>query len=293
MKKALNAEFFRIFRSVPLLLLVVFLCFFGLLLSGAKIVGVVNFFSTETDYYELRTQADFVHEFDPDGRYFTLQDIKNSFALSESDAETIEELFIDVQPAQFTRCMWFIGGMMLVMLFLPAFFISGDIQNGMMSAFVSSGRTRRQTVLSKIIAYYVITVVISLLISIFLIVIYAPQIASVYGFGIVLRSVCIRALSDIGIMSVPMLIAFLMKRPVLTVMMNIPLAVIYYILNISKSAIESEAFIPIPPHLMAARALWTQNASAGLILKCTIISLVYVIACSYLSCIIFKRKRLI
>ena len=129
--------------------------------------------------------------------------------------------------------------------------------------------------------------------SIFLIFIYAPQIVSVYGFGIVLRNVCIRALSDLGIMSVPMLIAFLVKRPALTVMMNIPVAVIYYILNISKSAIESEAFIPIPPYLMAVRALWTQNASTGLILKSTIISLVYVIACSYLSCIIFKRNRLI
>lgn len=290
MKKHLHQEIHRILHSWLLLGLIVLLLVLNLVVNSREVIGVWNFYYLDSPYYKLCTSADFVGLIEENPRR-SFEEKRADYGPKEGcDAQNAQELYAYTAEGAFARIMWFMGGLTLLCAALPAMLAGFPLSTGMPQLSAKLSGSPKRTARAKVIVYFALVLLISLIGALIQCGIYAGSAVRMLGFGFVLRGYILRLLMDAMVLSIPLYLAFALKSPVLSTILNLLYGVLCYVLAVVSAAAEKLLFIPFPPCLHAQWLLWKPGTSVLWVLLAAAVCLVYIAAFSWLSVRAFERR---
>ena len=290
MRKHVRQELHRIAHSRLLPVLFAVLLILNVLIDSGDIPGVWNFYYVDTPYYKLCTSADFDHLIKENPKR-SFEEKRADYGPREGcDAQDSKELYPYTAGGAFLRIMWFMGGLVLLCAALPAAMVAFPLKTGMPQLSAGLSGSRKRTALAKLAVSFALTLVISLVGALIQCGIYAGAAVRMLGFGFVLRGYVLRLLMDCMVLSIPLYLAFALKSPVLSTVLNLLYGILCCVLNVVAARAETMRFIPFPPFLHGLRLLWKPETSALWALLAAAVSLAYIALFSWLSVRAFARR---
>lgn len=126
----------------------------------------------------------------------------------------------------------------VMVIFFPGYFVSIDFRNRTIIGPLTCGRSRWQIFASKLISYYLLAAIFSIVSSLLVIWWYIPQSFSVIPTDIIIRSFALRLLSDLAVGSIPLIIVFCVKNMLFSVIISFA-----YMMGLN---IPRAAGVPVP-----------------------------------------------
>ena len=193
----------------------------------------------------------------------TLEEAVANYGLEDAGITSYAELYPLTAKAQHVRLLWFLAQ------------LTGS---------------RQKTALGKIVAFYLVVLLISLISTLIQIWAFAGSIVSQAGFAYVLGTVLLRLLMDMAVLSVPLYLAFLIRSIPGLVVVDIAYGVICYILNVAACGSDKLLPIPIPAYLHGLRPIWQAGGPTLWIVFAAAVSLAWIILFAALSVGSFTRS---
>ena len=289
MGKHLKQEFYHLSRSWLVLLVLLALLIGSTAISGKDVIGEWCGWDVEYPYMSLVGEVEFNHDMEYQLQRHTIEWVKERLSIRDTEADTLPEVYANMQRPMYIRVLWYIVGLVLVSAVLPTVFVRLPLNTGVpqLSGKLSS---RRGVALGKVFVYFIIAGAISLITVLILSGIYAPSVAGQFGFGYCLRCLILRVLQDLAVLSVPLYIAFLCRSAVLTTVINLAYGCLCCWVNTLAAGRETVQFLPFPAWLHGLRSLWQPGASAVWI-AAALVSLAYIVLFSWLSVRQFERSE--
>jgi len=223
--------------------------------------------------YGLMTASEFIG-------YYEQQNINLVFAKGHAavfwniDRDWVDEniqeyyqLAMATHNEQFNRLLGVNLGMLVLAAFLGPYYIGMDFKTRVWNNALYVGKSRTKVFLSRMVGYYVIVSIISLIISFILISVYAGSIFSKLPALEIVLSLGRRLIVDWAIMSVPILFIFLFKGAVFpciaTIIVNI--TTWFAINKIWEPTAEvplvmdAQAVTPLKPEQLPRMSLYSAN----------------------------------
>ncbi len=296
MGKHLRHEVFVLLRRWPALLLILAALIGNYWLGGVKVAGTERYNRRiDAKCYWLISGSEFQSTLESDRYYMkythrTEKDILKRYGLEEAEVTELEDIFPLLAGAQYRRCLWFLGGLIFLCMILPPVLIRDPLNSGVPALTARLTRSRRTPALAKIMVYDLCVLLISLISTLIQIGVYAGSIVSQAGFAYVLGTVLLRLLLDLAVLSVPLYLAFLIRRIPWLVAVEAAYGVVCYILNVAACNSDKLLPIPIPAYLHGLRPLWQQGGPAGWIVLAAAVSVVWIVLFTALSLRRFHRE---
>jgi hypothetical protein len=199
-----------------------------------------------------------------------------------SDAETLVEVYEDMQPKHFQIVLHSIKGLLLVPILLLVMFIIRDFRNKSFYNSLYSGSSRTAVYLSKAVMFLIVAYIISLINILLLTLFYANTVFVRLPAGYVWGSILLCALLDTAVLTVPFMLSFVLRKPVFSV-----LAVLIYsvIVRFGTNFIW-------PAAAKNNIDLWSQTAPAGLTGTAVLSSVVFIAASLFIGWFAFEKAEL-
>lgn len=294
MMKHFRQELHRVVHSWALLGILVLLLVLNLVVNSREITGVWNFYYVDSPFYKLCTSVDFDHLIEENpSRSF--EEKRADYGPSEGcDAQNAQELYAYTAETAFTRIMWFMGGLTLLCAALPAALAAWPLKTGMPQLSAKLSGSAKRVAQAKIGVYFALALIFSLVGALVQCGIYAGSAVRMLGFGLVLRGFILRLLMDCMVLSIPLYLAFSLKSPVLSTVLNLCYGVLCYVLHTVSAAslarTDKLLFIPFPPWLHGQWLLWKPETSFLWALLAAVVCLAYIALFSWLSVRAFARR---
>lgn len=297
MGKHLRHEVYVLLRRWPALLLILAALIGNYWLGGVNKVAGAGGYDRRIDAkcFWLMTRTEFEgnlrgYEYYIKYTHRTVEEIVESYGLTDAGITELEEIYPLLAGAQYRRCLWFLGGLLFLCMILPPVLIRDPMNSGVPALAARLTRSGRTSALAKIMVYDLCVLLISLISTLIQIGAYAGSIVSQAGFAYVLGTVLLRLLLDLAVLSVPMYLAFLIRRIPGLVAVEAAYGVVCYILNVAACNSDKLLPIPIPAYLHGLRPLWQQGGPAGWIVLATAVSVVWIVLFTVLSVRCFQRE---
>ncbi len=282
MMNLIRAELFKITRSVPLLLLTLAAIAVNVFLSSRSKVELTDLYGLP----ELSSVSVFVS-------YFEERDMSASSAKAmmakrgyldpeESRAETLIEVFEDIQPHQFKLVLSSVKGLLLLPLLLLYLYILRDFRTRSYLNALYTGRSRAEVYFSKAATFISVSFIVSFISVLLLALSYANTVFSRLPAGYVWGRCLLCALLDTAVLAVPFMLAFALRRPPLVV----TAAMIYSL------AVRFSPGLVWPAAAKSGIELWSQNATSGLIGNAVLSAAVFIAASLLIGWLAFERADL-
>lgn len=290
MMKQLRPELHRIAHSWLTLGLLALLLILNVVVNSRNIIGVWNFYYPDSPYYDLCTSADFASLFEENPKRSFEEKRADYAPAAGEDAQDASALYPYTAEAAFSRIMWFMGGLTILCAALPALLAAFPLHTGMPRLAVKLGASPKRTAWAKILVYFALALLISLIGALIQCGIYAGAAVKMLGFGFVLRGYVLRLLMDCMVLSIPLYLAFALKSPVLSTVLNLIYGILCYVLNVVSARGETLMFIPFPPCLHGQWLLWKPETGGLWALLAAVVCIVYIALFSWLSVRAFERR---
>jgi hypothetical protein len=199
-----------------------------------------------------------------------------------SNAATLIEVYEDMQPKLFRLVLSNIQGLLFVPILLLYLYVIRDFRSKSFYNSLYSGSSRASVYFSKAIMLLVVAYIISIISILMLTLIYANTVFARLPAGYVWGNIFLYALLDIAVLSVPFMLTFVLRKPILSV-----LAVLIYsfIVRFSTSIIW-------PAAMRSNEALWAQPASSTLVGTALLSSVVFIAASLLIGWLAFEKADL-
>ena len=296
MGKHLRHEVYVLLRRWPALLLILAALIGNYWLGGVKVAGAERYNRRiDAKCYWLISGSEFQSTLESDRYYMkythrTEEDILKRYGLEEAEVTELEDIFPLLAGAQYRRCLWFLGGLLFLCMILPPVLIRDPLNSGVPALAARLTGSRRTSALAKIMVYYLCVLLISLISTLIQIGVYAGSIVSQVGFAYVLGTVLLRLLLDLAVLSVPLYLAFLIRRIPWLVAVEAAYGVVCYILNVAACNSDKLLPIPIPAFLHGLRPIWQVDGPGLWIAYAALVSLAWIVLFTALSVHSFKQS---
>ena len=220
----------------------------------------------------------------------TLEEAVANYGLEDAGITSYAELYPLTAKAQHVRLLWFLGGLIFLCAILPPVLLRYPLDKGIPDLTAQLTGSRQKTALGKIVAFYLVVLLISLISTLIQIWAFAGSIISQTNFGYVLYTVLLRLLMDMAVLSVPLYLAFLIRSIPGLVVVDIAYGVICYILNVAACNSDKLLPIPIPAYLHGLRPIWQAGGPVAWRLFAAAVSIVWIILFAALSVGSFTRS---
>jgi hypothetical protein len=218
----------------------------------------------------------------------SLETVKKAVGLPDSHAEDLYELSKELHPIQFRYVMHRNLAMLIFALIFAPFYIGMDFKSRAFNNSLYVGRSRTAVYLSRVVSYYVAAALMAFLSAVLLTVFNATAVFYMLPSSYIWRCIFLRVLLDMGIMSVPMLFAFLFRGPFFSGLCSL----VYSLISILTGPAEKGILSFDPNSVKQLSGLWTIGASSDLLSKAVFVSLGFIAVCTFLGWICFKKVQL-
>ena len=296
MGKHLRHEVYVLLRRWPALLLILAALIGNYWLGGVKVAGAERYNRRiDAKCFWLMTRTEFEgnlrgYEYYIKYTHRTVEEIVESYGLTDAGITELEEIYPLLAGAQYRRCLWFLGGLLFLCMILPPVLIRDPMNSGVPALAARLTRSGRTSALAKIMVYDLCVLLISLISTLIQIGVYAGSIVSQAGFAYVLGTVLLRLLLDLAVLSVPLYLAFLIRRIPGLVAVEAAYGVVCYILNVAACNSDKLLPIPIPAYLHGLRPIWQVDGPGLWIAYAALVSLAWIVLFTALSVHSFKQS---
>lgn len=291
MFRNLKYELVRLFCSRVMLIIMLLSLLSAVFVSRGDVPGVENTQQLGTPYFQLTDDVVFVQNCEYYIRFHTLSVTKARYNMQELDVETPEEMYLATTEDQTKRIMWYCGGMIVILTLLPALYICRDKKNGMPYMRAALAGSPVSEALAQILALYIVTALVSLLSQLCLVFFYVPYIVSQLGASYFVRCLVQRVVTDLALISVPMLLAYLIDLLPISIVLGAAYGVFSMVMNISAAGKTSLARVPFPTaYMQGFRAYWSADAAPADLTFYFCSAAACILICAAASVFIFRQK---
>ena len=193
--------------------------------------------------------------------------------------------------AEYTRVMWFGGGLLCLCIILPAVLIRYPLNTGVPDWSAKFCGSRRRVAHAKVLLCNLLILLFSLAYTLLLVYVYARYIVSRQGIGFFLGTLAAHTLMELAVLSIPLYIAFRCRNMFAVLGFNTLYGVLCYAVNVAAHKLDGVVFIPFPAWLHGLRSLWQPGASPLWLILSALVSLAYILFFSRLSVRRFERTE--
>ena len=296
MGKTFRQELYQLrcrWRSWILLAIALAGCF---VIARRDPVGVESHWKLDSPSLELVTKGRigaFVYSYrhNPRDRHYdpALTELLGWFGLEPDETADEESIFILTTEAQYTRLMWFGGGLMLLCIILPAVLVRYPLDTGVPDWSARYCGSRRRVARAKVFVFLLVVLAFSLIYTLLLTAFFARHIVSRQGLGFFLGTLAVHTLMELAMLSIPMYIAFLCRNPFGVLGFNTAYGVLCYGVNVAAHYQDGVVFIPFPAWLHGLRSLWQPGASMLWLVAAALVSLAWILIFGWLSVRWFEK----
>ncbi len=215
----------------------------------------------------------------------------DSRGLPPGSVKSADDIYAAMTEAEYTRVMWFGGGLLLLCIVLPGVLIRYPLNTGVPDWSARFSGSRRRVARAKVLVFYLTVLAFSLLYTLLMVYVYARYIVSRQGIGFFLGTLAVHTLMELSMLSIPMYIAFLCRNIYGVLGFNTLYGVLCYAVNVAAHYREDVLFIPFPAWLQGLRSLWQPGTSPLWLVLSALVSLAYIVLFSWLSVRCFARKQ--
>ena len=214
----------------------------------------------------------------------------DSRGLPPGSVKNAEEIYAAMTEAEYTRIMWFGGGLLCFCIILPAVMVRYPLNTGVPDWTSKFCGSRRNTARAKVLLCHLLILLFSLIYTLLLIFFYARHIVSRQGIGFVLCTLSVHTLMELAMLSIPLYIAFRCRSIYAGMGFNTLYGLICYAVNVAAHYQDTVLFIPFPAWLHGLRGLWQPGSSPLWLIASALVSLGYILVFSLLSVRCFARQ---
>ena len=218
-----------------------------------------------------------------------LTGLGDRYGLPPGSVKNGKEIYTALTEAEYTRLMWFSGGLLFFCVMFPAVLVRYPLNRGVPEWSAKFCGSRRKAGQAKVLAFYLVALVFSLAYTLLLIVIYSRQIISRQGIGFFLGTLAAHTMMELAVLSIPLYIAFRCANLFLVLGFNTLYGVLCYAVNVAAHYQDGVLFIPFPAWLHGLRSLWQPGASTLWLAASTLVCLAYILVFARLSVRCFER----
>ena len=211
------------------------------------------------------------------------------YGLPAGSVKNAEDIYAALTEAEYTRVMWFGGGLFCLCIILPTVLIRYSLNTGVPDWSAKFCGSRRRVARAKVLLCNLLILLFSLAYTLLLVYIYARYIVSRQGIGFFLGTLAAHTLMELAVLSVPLYIAFRCRNPYSVLGFNTAYGVLCYAVNVAAHYQDGVLFIPFPAWLHGLRKIWQPGTSALWLGLASLISLVYILLFGWLSVRRFER----
>ena len=228
----------------------------------------------------------------PRDRHFdpALTELLGWFGLEPDETADEESIYTLTTEAQYTRLMWFGGGLLLLCIVLPAVLIRYPLNTGVPDWSARFYGSRRRTAHAKVLAYYLVSLIFSLAYTLLLAAFFARHIVPRQGIGFFLGTLAAHTLMELAILSIPLYIAFRCRNMFTVLGCNTLYGILCYAVNVAAHTQNGVLFIPFPAWLHGLRSLWQPDRPALWLAASALFSLAWILVFAWLSVRHFDRS---
>ncbi|NMA38200.1 MAG: hypothetical protein GX942_07825 [Papillibacter sp.] len=277
MLRMLHREFYKLSKS-PLLII-------GLVvLLGVNVAIMTKGFYTPEQvkwFYEIKAGSDTKK----------LTYAKHAVNLSESDAQSLEDLILEVNEVQLIRTLSF-SPVFINILILPFILIGLDFYEGSIAAPLRLGVRRSRISAGKIAYFYIIAAIISILSVLLVLLMYSSSTLKSCSIAYILRCMFMHAALDLAALSLPMLLVFILKKTSLIILSGVVSCIVNVLIYTRALDNEKPSLIPIPMLQSAREAIWLPGADMATLAYVFLVAAFYIAVCSAMVQVTFSKTRL-
>lgn len=214
------------------------------------------------------------------------------YGLAPGSVKTAEEIYAVLTEAEYTRIMWFGGGLLCFCVILPAVMVRYPLNTGVPDWTSKFCGSRRYTARAKVLLCHLLSLLFSLIYTLILIFVYARHIISRQGIGFFLGTLAAHTLMELAILSIPLFIAFRVSNMFSVLGFNTLYGVLCYAVNVAAHFQDGVIFIPFPAWLHGLRSLWQPGAPPLWLILSALVSLAYILVFGSLSVRRFERSEM-
>ena len=222
--------------------------------------------------------------------HMTEEKLAEMYGLEYTEGMSYEEIYPLTAKASYVRILWHMGGLLVLCAVLPAVLIRYPIRTGVPALAARLCRSRRKTALAKMLLLCLCAAVISLAGTLVKIWAFAGSIVSQAGLAYVLRTLLLRLTMALGVMAVPVWLAFAIRNLKGLVVVNVLYGILCYGLNVAACNADGVIPIPVPAWLHGLRPIWQQGGPAGWSVYAAAVSLGWIVLFGFLSLRAFSRE---
>ena len=274
MKRLLRAEFYRLWRSAPLLIALLVTLVGDLFVSSRVDVTTENMYDlpmlctlSEFNSYAERTTM-------------SVNGAKNFFIkrgqLESSDAEEVSEVFRDVMPYQFRWVLASTRGMLFIPALFTAFFLIRDRQRRNARNALYVGHSRSSLYFSRALFLFLMCFCVSLLGILLLTGIYAGAVFTRLPALYVWSRLLLHALRDCALVAPALLLGLIIPN-------------LFFCAAALAAYCVFLRFIPLHPLTRFDLDIWAQGSG---FVPTLLISLGILALCAFLGWVYYRRARL-
>ena len=219
-----------------------------------------------------------------------LAELLPKYGLEPGSAKDGAGIYSLLTEAEYTRILWFGGGILLLCVILPAVMIRYPLDTGMPDWSGKFCGSRKRVVRAKLLVCHLLALLLSLIYVLVLIPIYAGEIISRQGIGFVLGTLAVHTLMELAMLSIPLYIAFRCRSIYACMGFNTLYGLICYGVNVAAHYRDGVLFIPFPAWLHGLRSLWQPESSPLWLGLSALVSLGYIALFGWLSVRCFDRS---
>lgn len=215
----------------------------------------------------------------------------DSRGLPPGSVKNAEEIYAAMTEAEYTRIMWFGGGLLCFCIILPAVMVRYPLNTGVPDWTSKFCGSRRNTARAKVLLCHLLILLFSLIYTFLLIFIYARHIVSRQGIGFFLGTMAVHTLIELSMLSIPLYISILCKNIFSVLGFNTLYGVLCYTINVVAHYQDGVPFIPFPAWLHGLRSLWQPGTSPLYLILSALVSLAYILVFARFSVRNFERSE--
>ena len=212
------------------------------------------------------------------------------YGLPPGSVKNAEDIYAALTESEYTRVMWFGGGLLCLCIILPAVLIRYPLNTGVPEWSAKICGSRRKVARAKALLSNLLILLFSLAYTLLLVYVYARYIISRQGLAFFLGTLAAHTLMELAVLSIPLYIAFRCKNMFAVLGFNTLYGVLCYALNVAAHVQEGVLFIPFPAWLHGLRSLWQPGSSPLWLIASALVSLGYILVFSWLSVRRFSRS---
>ena len=211
------------------------------------------------------------------------------YGLPAGSVKNAEDIYAALTEAEYTRVMWFGGGLLCLCIILPAVLIRYSLNTGVPDWSAKFCGSRRRVARAKVLLCNLLILLFSLAYTLLLVYVYARYIVSRQGIGFFLGTLAAHTLMELAVLSIPMYIGFLCRNMFTVLGCNTLYGILCYAVNVAAHTQNGVLFIPFPAWLHGLRSLWQPDRPALWLAASALFSLIWILVFAWLSVRRFAR----